>query len=445
MRKGVVAGLVVVAVAIAGWWWSQRGLPDDVVARVDGIDFPVASVEVFVHHARMQKPEVGYRQVLDGLIENRLFATRADAAHGHDEGSGRVTYSDEVQIENELFRVLRRVYAEEIQGALKQMKAADPSALFVAPMQPDVDVLAPMLELQPGLYTEMSEDQYQAASQLVLAQVRLADGSERDMTLADIYRRQNIQLKVQLHQMNLDFLQQAAEQSAATLFVINWFETQSGLAPAEVDAVKRMVEDKVRKDEALHALGMMQDIHDDNPQLRELAEQVTAQEIEAFYNANRDAFQRVERVRARHIRLASQEQADNVYRQLRDGLGFAEAIQQYSVADDKQAAVPGDLGWIDRDDRHTHWLRSLAFVQPLQQPSAPFRSPGAAGEEVVWEIVYLDEKVMGYQPLDSEGVRYEASRAIAREKLVQRVDEQREALWRAADICYNEEWLKTHE
>lgn len=446
MKKGLITGLVVaMAVAIGVSWWASRQLPADIAARVDGVDFPVDSVNLFIDHARRQKPELTRRQVLDGLIEQHLFAGLEHDDHHHDQGSGRVTYSDDVLVENELFRVLRRVYVGEVQRALKALAADQPTDLFVTPVVTDKAVLAPMLTLQSGLYTDMSEDQLAAARQLVLTRIKLADGSERDLTLADVYQRQNIQLKVQLHQLNVEFLRQASAQVAAALFVINWFETQSGLSAPEVAAVKRMVEEKVHADAVLHELGMMQDIHDDNPQLRELADKVTTADIEAYYNANRDQFQRVEKVRARHIRVGSQALADQVYRELKEGLDFAEAVQRYSEADDKTAAVPGDLGWIGRDDRNTHWLRSLAFVQPLQQSSAPFRSPGGAGDDVVWEIVFLDEKVMGYQPVDSEGVRYEASRAIARERLQQLVALERDRLWQSANVRYNEKWLNDEQ
>ena len=96
--------------------------------------------------------------------------------------------------------------------------------------------------------------------------------------------------------------------------------------------------------------------------------------------------------------------------------------------------MPGSR--IDRDDRHSNWLRGLAFVQPKGVASPPFRSPQNA-EQVYWELLFLDEKVMGYQPWDSEGVRYEASKAIAREKLKTRFEALRSSLIDQADIQRN--------
>ena len=136
--------------------------------------------------------------------------------------------------------------------------------------------------------------------------------------------------------------------------------------------------------------------------------------------------------------------ADEVFAELQKGLPFSEAVTRYSVADDKGADEPGNLGWIERSERNTDWLLGLAFVQPEGKASPPFRSPGVSEDDVYWEILYLDEKVLGYQPPDSEGVRYEASRAIARHKLQTQMQNLRQELFEQADITYNQAWLN-HE
>lgn len=437
--KIVLVGLV--AAAGLGWWFLCGTHSSDIAAQVDGVAFPVASVDVFVRVAQQQQPDVSRKQVLDGLIENYLFAQSTPAdEHQHDDGgSGLVTYSEETRQQNELFRIVRQVFAREVEQALAAEKVNSPADLFVTDWVMDEEALRPLLEVKPGPYPVMDADQEQAAHLLVLARYRLLDGSEKDMTLADLYQQQNIQLKVQMHQMNTDFIREAAMQYVSTQFVLDWFERHSGLTEHEVLVVKRMIHERQIKEELLHEMGLMHDIHDDNPQLRALAEAVTVDEIGAYYDAHKEQFQRVEKVRARHIRLDSQEQADAFFSKMRNGLQFDQALQQFQ-SEGSSSEQAGDLGWIDRDDRNTHWLRSLAFVQPLQKASAPFRSPGASGQ-VYWEIIFLDEKVMGYQPVDSEGVRYEASKSIAQEKMQQQFVLLRDSLWQQANVRYNEQWL----
>jgi len=161
----------------------------------------------------------------------------------------------------------------------------------------------------------------------------------------------------------------------------------------------------------------LQDIHDDNPQLRELAAQVSDAQLADYYAANREQFTRVERVRARHLRVDSQQQADRVHELIRDGLSFDQAVADYSVAEDRQQG--GELGWIDRQSRQDHWTRALAFVQPQGVVSPPFRSPGTDGAPY-WELFLVEEKVTACQSLDSKSVRYRAGRAVAQQQLQQR-------------------------
>ena len=445
MRKLVIA-IVVAAIAIAVVMWQQyRPLPGSVAVMVNNTPYPAAAVDLFVQLARKNKPDIPRRQVVDGLIENQLLTEYGQRQHQgethHDGGSGLVAYSRETHQENELFRLLRSVYGEQINASLKQRQAGNPSDLLVSPLTLDAQQLAPMLTLAPGLYTVMNDEQQQAARHLVLGRVRLASSAERDITLWDIYSRQNIQLKVQLHEMNLEFLQQAVYQYVATAYVIDWFEHRSGLTVEARDAVNRMVMQRLSKDEVMHELGMMQDIHDENEQLKALAEQVSPEEISNFYMNNRDAFRRVEKVRARHIRLDSQDKADKVFREINQGLPFDEAVRKYSSAADAANDPAGELGWIERHDRNTDWLRGLAFVQPEGRVSPPFRSPAISGNTPYWEILLLDEKVIGYQPPDSEGVRYEASRAIARQKLADQTAALRQSLFDNADIRYNQRYL----
>lgn len=89
----------------------------------------------------------------------------------------------------------------------------------------------------------------------------------------------------------------------------------------------------------------------------------------------------------------------------------------------------GDLGWIVHDTKNPTWLNSLAFVQKVNIPSRPVRTP--AGQ---WEILLITEKEEGYQPADSESVRYVASQVIARQKMINEYQGIRKSLIKQTDI-----------
>lgn len=413
--KGLLAVSVVSTLAFLGW--QQWGpLPDSVAARVNGDVIPAETLDIFVAASRRGNPRVSRESVLKGVIENRLLADMAadEAAHGHDDEArqGQVGYDTLSLHEQHRFRLLRTAYAKEIQAAVRDSGITDSLAYLTAPLDLSADTLSPMLNLQQNLYTTMTDAQQAQAKQHVIARYRFAEGQpEQTLSLWDLYRRQNIQLKVQMHNLNQEFIREAVKQQLNMAFVFHWFETRSGVARASIVAMDRCIEDARQREVMLHEYGLMHDIHDDNPALRAQAEKVTAEQVAEYYQQHKDEFVRVEKVRARHLRVDSQQQADRVVAEIKQGLPFDDAVRRYSLADD--AAAGGELGWIDRESRNDDWIRALAFVQPQGRVSASFRSPTTT-DDAYWEILWVDEKVTGFQPADSESVRYRAAMAIAK-------------------------------
>ncbi|WP_415038674.1 peptidylprolyl isomerase [Alcanivorax sp.] len=419
MHRWMLA-MVLALVAVAGYaGWQQWGpLPDSVAARVDGDAIPAATLDVFVAAARRSDPDISRESVLKGLVENRLLAAVAKAQHDHDAHPERVGYDSATRHEQQRFKLIRTAYAEELRAVVTEHGMQNSLDSLTTPLALSREALAPMLTLEQALYSTMTDAQQQAASHYVLARYRFADDQpEQTLTLWDLYRRQNIQLKVQMHNLNLGFIREAVKQQLTMAYVFYWFEQQAGLSRAAIAAVDRSIDDALQRETLMHDMGLMQDIHDDNPQLRELAAQVTDGQIADYYAANQEQFTRVERVRARHLRVDSQQQADRVHALIRDGLSFDQAVADYSLAADRQQG--GELGWIDRQSRQDHWTRALAFVQPQGVVSSPFRSPGTDGAPY-WELFLVEEKVTAYQSLDSESVRYRAGRAVAQKQLQQR-------------------------
>lgn len=416
----LVMASAVAVMAVIGWQkWGP--MPDSVAARVNGDVIPAATLDVFVAAAQRGKHNVSRESVLKGLIENRLLAdmARDEQAHEHGHGDserlGSVGYDALSRVEQQRFRLLRSAYAKELQNAVSQTGHGDSLGYLTSPLELSAEVLSPMLTLKQNLYTTMTERQQAMSADHVIARYRFAEGEpEQTLSLWDLYRRQNIQLKVQMHNLNRDFIREAIKQQLTMEFVFHWFETQSGLSPQAIASVDRCIEDAQQREVMLHEYGLMHDIHDDNPALRARAATVTREQIGQYYREHQDEFVRVERVRARHLRATSQADADRIVAEIKQGLDFDQAVRRYSSAED--ASTGGVLGWIDRDSRNDDWIRALAFVQPQGAVSASFRSP-TTGENAYWEILWVDERVTGFQPEDSESVRYRASMAIAKVEL----------------------------
>ncbi|EKF75589.1 putative peptidyl-prolyl isomerase [Alcanivorax hongdengensis A-11-3] len=417
MKRILPLLMVLLLAAAAVVVWHEWPLPGDVAARVNGEDIPLAALDVFVAASQVRHPEATRESVLKGLVENRLLASvQTAAADSPSEQTPRVGYDRQTRFEQQRFKLVRTAFSRQIKAAVERSGVTDVTGYLSAPLALDENALAPMLSLQQQIYAELTPEQQDRARDYVLARYRFApDQPEQTLTLWDLYRRQNVQLKVQMQNLNLGFIREAVRQYLATAYVLYWFEHESGLDAPSRQAVDRCVADAMAREALLEQMGLHHDMHDDNPALRNMVSQVTAPEIAAYYQAHKDEFIHVQRVHARHIRLDSQQQADRVYADIQQGLSFDEALQRYSVADDRRQG--GELGWIDRDSRLGHWTLALAFVQPANQVSRPFRSPDGQGP-VYWEILLVDQRDTAYQPVDSEAVRYRAGRAVAHEKLL---------------------------
>ncbi|MDX1802442.1 MAG: peptidylprolyl isomerase [Alcanivorax sp.] len=410
----MLAVLVVAAAAVAAWHW--RPLPASVAARIDGEDIPLAALDVFVRASRLRDPQATRESVLKGLVENRLLA-RVQASQPVVTSPQRVGYDAATQLEHQRFKLLRSAFAAPLQKAVTASGTRNSLGYLTRPLALDGKALAPLLSVQQQLYSDLTAGQQAAAANYVLARYRFSPQQpEQQLTLWGLYRRQNVQLKVQMQNLNLGFIREAVRQYLTEAYVFYWFEHHSGLSAKARAAVNRCVADAMARETLLRHLGLHHDMHEDNPQLRQLAARVSDQEVAAYYHQHQDDFIHIQRVHARHIRLDSQAEADQVYQKIQQGLTFDQAVRQFSRAADRSQG--GALGWIDRDSKLGHWSLALAFVQPLNQVSRPFRSPDTDGP-AHWEILLVDQRDTRFQRIDSEAVHYRASRAIARDKLLQ--------------------------
>ena len=70
---------------------------------------------------------------------------------------------------------------------------------------------------------------------------------------------------------------------------------------------------------------------------------VEENELEEYYNANKNTFTEGESVRAKHILVATEDEALNVKKEIEEGLSFEEAAQKYSTCPSNVSG--GDLGF----------------------------------------------------------------------------------------------------
>lgn len=428
-------GLCLMAPAQAG---VRHDLVDpDLAATIDGEPLSNRFVDVMHRIALPGDPTITRAAVVQALVDDRLVARHARATdpHGHLIEDNKVAFSPAMQIEQAMVSNLQAGFREQLEARLKREKGKGLDGLVFAETSPTPAQWGSVFPSKPGLLLEYALDARAraAAAKIVLMRYRLGKEAPGRLTLLDVYDAQNIQGRNELHARNDRFAIEQARLLFKHRFILHWARTSpEGLGEADFAVFRRAMEDRLVHGGWMAHLGVAADIHDDPQHLKDLQAKVTPEEVRAYYDSHRDEFRRIEKVKARHIRVQDEATARKVEARLQKGESFAALVQEFSQAED--AASGGDLGWIVHGDKVHGWLDSLAFLQQPGVPSRPVRLPGAAGEEPGWEILVVDERVMGWQPVDSESVRYLASQSIARDKALAEYRDAVEQVRREADL-----------
>lgn len=437
MRKVLWPALLAGALALPACAAVSYRLDDPALAaRIDGAPLQAFSVDALWRLARVKDAQTARSTVLEEVVLNRLLAGAARARFDEAQlyAGQRVGFAREVALDDQLVATLRSLYGKEMQQALQQLPGGSLDGLIVEQGKPAAAALDAVFGKPEQLKLEftLNAEQLARARAIVLLRYTLPSGVGA-VTLYDVYRRQNVQGRVALYNRQADFLQQQAKQDLAGRFVLDWSRRRFGEA-AVADLRRALAErGEVQALRRLHGIG--DDIESTSPLLQRLAGEVTPAQVAAYYARHRDEFTRIERVKARHIRVADEQAAQTAYQALVGGADFAATARRYSTAGDG-----GALGWI-RHEGKPDWLAQLALAQPEGQVSRPIRTPAGPHDAAAWEIIQVERRVMGYQAPDSEPVRYAASNALARSTAQAQLASLRRQLLRAAQIDINRSQL----
>ena len=442
--KILIALLITFATSISQAKVEYDITDPNIAATMGELTLSADTVEMFWHSYNHPSRPITPPQAMQRIIDDALLASHARQSLDKDvlNSENEVGFANDVMLEDRATALIRKTYEKDLVTKIKALPNGLES-LFTFNEEVTEKKLAELMTLKAALMIKANAKQEAAAKKTVIAQVNFSPAqltsNISQITLWDIYRRQNVQGRLAIHKADIDFLKGQLKQRIGSLVVLAWAE--ENLKPHDYSAIKQILLNEQQKIRLLENMGLHADVHDDNPALRERAKNISEEKIKQFYNENKDEFEVVERVKARHIRVASQELADQVVAEIKAGLDFSSAIKKYSIAADKNDSIPGSLGWLKRSDKKRSWLHAIAFVQQAGKVSAPFRSPQNQGD-IVYEIIFADERIDGHLPYTDPTVRYEASRDIALKELRDEFTALQSKLRNNADIHLNKAALK---
>jgi parvulin-like peptidyl-prolyl isomerase len=386
--------------------------------RINGERLPGKSIGLLEQAMTRVKFNTDPRQLRTGLVENHLLAREVEG-----ELNSKYRSDLDVLVERESANLIEQVYGKQfdhdVRPFLRQPQPLSSARLRQVLSAPQQGVVLDSLQL--------SSQQQADAAQVQLISWQFPGQPEQRLNLLQLYQGDNVQGQVELQQGNLVYLAEQVRQQALRDYL--WYQLgQKGFSADELAGVRQLVRDKLIRHKYLHQQGLHNDFHHETESLRQRARLVSDADADAYYQRNLQQYLNVSQVQAAHIRLADQASADRVYAELEKGLGFDEAVQRYSSAEDKNRTPAGDLGLIRPQDAQLDFLRKTALLQKAGSVSQPMLIDGA------FEIVQVRQREDKQLPLSDPSVRYEVNQAVAKEQLAREFQARLQTLLSNAEV-----------
>lgn len=98
---------------------------------------------------------------------------------------------------------------------------------------------------------------------------------------------------------------------------------------------------------------------------------VTEEEVVEYYNSNKDMFKQGDQAKAKHILVDDEEKANEIAKEIKDGLDFEEAAKKYSTCPSKEKG--GDLGYFTKG-KMVPEFEAVAFNMNVGEISDPVKT-----------------------------------------------------------------------
>lgn len=441
MRKAFLFVLLMVqsSLCLAGVQWTP--LDENQAFTINDVAFSQQAVDFLIRQSKKHNPNLSNSALLKGLIENRLLHANRSAlleerhqshAHethkgGHEADAHHHDFGLNVQTLNEYKQLLNAIRPLAKNAAFDQW--------LLKEFKYDHDSVAAVLFANgKKLVSEnLTKTQIQKLREVPVIKYQV-NGNVKPITVWDVFNSANIHDRVRIRRADKNvILQKALEQLALKYQEQKIIET-NGWTAKDLADLHQFVRDKVFKQTAFKELGIVTDLHHDAPLLKRFKSKVTEAEIKAYYHNNQSQYLQVNSVRARHITLGSQADADRVYNELLNGLAFTDAVKRYSLDEDKHAAVPGDMGLISKNNNKLAFREKLALIQPVGKPSTPYRML----DKPHYEIILVEEKTPELIPVSDKSVRAAILTQLAQQKAAGFVETLKQTFIRQATVVINQ-------
>ncbi|NYE09205.1 foldase protein PrsA [Bacillus niacini] len=142
---------------------------------------------------------------------------------------------------------------------------------------------------------------------------------------------------------------------------------------------------------------------------------ITDEELQTYFDENKDSFGEAEQVKASHILVADEATANEIKQKLADGADFAELAKEYST-DEGTKENGGELGFFAKGTMVTEF-DDVAFTLPVNEISDPVKT------DYGYHIIKVEEKK------EAKEANFDDSKKEIKETLIQQKMETEYSTW----------------
>ena len=265
----------------------QYDITDPSIAATMGdLVLSANTIEIFWHSYNHPNRPITPPQAMQKIIDDALLAQHARRTLPNDvlNSTNKVGFANDVMQQDRATALIRKTYGKELITEVKNLHQGIGS-LYRFNNEITADKLAELMTLKSALMIEANPEQQTAAQKTIVATLNFSPAklttSAQQLTLWDIYRRQNVQGRLAIHKADLNYLRGQVKQHVGALMVLAW--TKKNIPTTDYAAIKEILLNEQHKIRLLESMGLHADVHDDNPALREYAKNISEEKIKHFY------------------------------------------------------------------------------------------------------------------------------------------------------------------
>ncbi|CAH9064134.1 hypothetical protein PSECIP111951_03056 [Pseudoalteromonas holothuriae] len=272
--------------------------------------------------------------------------------------------------------------------------------------------------LKSNLPAYPSNNTYTTDQLAKLDKIDLSHLAKKPLTLALLMSEQSMQNRYRLHQGDINLFKSLINEHHRFNLIMQTLSTSLNAQGLSQQKLEHIAKAELLRPVMLSYFGVLHSMHGARSAYVEALQQsITNRQINDYFQANKQSFKYIKKVKANAVFFKSKVQAEQFYKYALK-YDFARAVTHFKQND----IFAKTQGIVERQNKSS-WAHQVAFSLQPQQLSKPIRTPQGQ-----WFVAQTLSRFYDYYDKESETVKYQAKLALT-EVLAKNAYQKHKAKW----------------